>query len=176
VRPARSPLARVIPAWAPAAWLGTARAASDPGLGAGGTASARETGAVTLFVAIAVTGLLVLLGLVVDGGAKVRAAQQADRLAAEAARAAGQAIDLAAVLGGDAIRVDRRAAQAAAEEYLARSGGRGQASVSRDGRTITVTTRASVPTVFLGLIGIGEVGVTGRAEAVLVHREGGSLR
>lgn len=168
--------AGVVPARVAGAGPGRARRPADAGLGAGGTASAGETGAVTLFVALAVTGLLVLLGLVVDGGAKVRAAQQADRLAAEAARAAGQAIDLAAVLGGDAIRVDRRAAQAAAEEYLARSGGRGRAAVSGDGRTITVTTRASVPTVFLGLIGISEVDVTGRAEAVLVHREGGSLR
>ena len=54
----------------------------------------------TLFFAVAVVGLLVLLGLVVDGAAKVRAVQRADTLAAEAARAGGQAIALPPTIAG----------------------------------------------------------------------------
>lgn len=45
-----------------------------------------EAGSVTVFVAISVLGLLLLIGLVADGGAKLRATQRADSVAAEAAR------------------------------------------------------------------------------------------
>jgi Flp pilus assembly protein TadG len=135
-----------------------------------------ERGAVTLFLAIATTGLLAMVGLVVDGGAKVRAVQRADRLAAEAARAAGQAVDLPAALRGEAIRLDRRAAVAAADDYLERAGAQGSVSISSGGRAITVTTTASVPTVFLGLVGISDFTVTGRADVSLVHTEGGVPR
>lgn len=126
-----------------------------------------DRGSVTLFLSIAVLGLLVMAGLVVDGGAKVRAAQRADRVAAEAARAAGQAVDLTSVLAGTAIKVDTRAALAAARAYLTASGVTGSAEVSADGRSIVVHTAASEHTVFLGLIGISELHVHGRASAVL---------
>jgi hypothetical protein len=39
-----------------------------------------------------------------------------------------------------------------------------------------VTTEATVPTVFLGLVGVPQLTVTGTAEARLVHVEGGVLR
>jgi hypothetical protein len=132
-----------------------------------------ERGSVTVFLAVAAVGLLALVGLVVDGAAKVRAVQRADRLAAEAARAAGQAVDLTGVLAGEAIRVDRRAALVAAGDYLRAAGAEGSAHVSSDGRTVTVTTHATQPTVFLGLIGMGEFAVRGRAEVDLVHSQGG---
>jgi hypothetical protein len=128
-----------------------------------------DRGAVTLFVAIAMVGLLALAGLVVDGGAKVRAVQRADRVAAEAARAAGQAVDLAGVLEGSDVRVDRRAALVAAEAYLRASGVEGAARVIEGGRGIAVTTTTSVPTVFLGLIGVPRFTVRGSAEVALVH-------
>jgi hypothetical protein len=143
-------------------------------LGRARIAGARaDRGAVTMFLAVAVVGLMALAGLVVDGAAKVRAAQRADRVAAEAARAAGQAIDLTAALGGEAVRVDRRAALAAAAQYLRDAGVEGRASVSADGAAITVTTHSSAPTVFLGLVGVPEVDARGRAEARLVHSERG---
>jgi hypothetical protein len=128
-----------------------------------------DGGAITLFVAIAMVGLLALAGLVVDGGAKVRAVQRADRLAAEAARAAGQAIDLAGVLEGSDVRVDRRAALVAAESYLRASGVEGSVRVIDGGRAIAVTTTTSAPTVFLGLIGVPQFTVRGGAEVALVH-------
>ena len=140
------------------------------------TGRSGERGSVTIFIAIAVVGLMAMLGLAVDGGAKVRAAQRADRLAAEAARAAGQAVDATAALGGRAIRVDRAAARSAAQRYLAEAGAKGSADISADGRGITVRTEATVPTVFLGLVGVSEFTVSGRAEARLVHIQGGDLR
>jgi Flp pilus assembly protein TadG len=120
-------------------------------------------------VAIAMVGLLALAGLVVDGGAKVRAVQRADRIAAEAARAAGQAVDVADVLDGSDVRVDRRAALVAAESYLRASGVEGSVRILDAGRGIAVTTTTSAPTVFLGLIGVPRFTVRGSAEVALVH-------
>ena len=128
-----------------------------------------ERGSVTMFVTVVALGLLVLAGLVVDGSAKVRAVQRADRVAAEAARAAGQAIDLTAALQGSSIRADRRPAIAAARAHLEAAGVVGSVEVAPDGTAITVVARDSVPTVFLGLIGVPRFSVAGRAEVRLVH-------
>lgn len=139
----------------------------------GGTS--RDDGSVTLFIVVAVVGLLALAGLVVDGGAKVRAVQRADRVAAEAARAAGQSVDVAAVLQGARVRVDPRAAVVAANEYLRAAGLPGEARIADDGTSVAVTVTASVPTVFLGLVGIPEFSVEGHAEASLVHSATGDI-
>ncbi|WP_199421656.1 hypothetical protein [Actinotalea solisilvae] len=122
----------------------------------------------TVFVAVTVLGLLVLCGLVVDGGAKLRAAQHADRVAVEAARAAGQAVDPAALVTGE-VTVDRATAVRAAQEYLGATGVRGSAAFSADGTAVEVNTVVSAPTVFLGLVGVGSFTVTGHGRAVLVH-------
>ncbi len=134
-----------------------------------------DRGAVTLFVAITVLGLLTLAGLVVDGGAKVRAVQRADRLAAQAARAAAQAVDVGGVRAGE-VSVDRRAALAAADAYLRAADAQGSARVSDGGASITVRTTATVPTVFLGLIGVPEFTVRGSADVALIHARTGEHR
>ena len=134
----------------------------------------RDCGAVTVFLSIAVVGLLALAGLVVDGGAKVRAVQRADRVAAEAARAAGQAVDLSDVLAGQELGVDRGAAIAAAERYLRAAGVEGTARVVPGGSGIVVSTTTTVPTVFLGLVGIPTFRVQGGAEVALVDSSRGA--
>lgn len=139
-------------------------------------AIAADRGAVTIFVSVAALGLLVLAGLVVDGAAKVRAVQRADRVAAEAARAAGQRVDRAAVLTRSSIRVDRRAAVAAADAHLRAAGVVGSAEFASDGSSLTVTATASEPTVFLGLIGVPRFTVEGRADVRLVHSVRGEPR
>ena len=55
---------------------------------------ARETqrGSVTLWAVIIATSFMLVVGLVVDGGAKLRAGQKADQVAREAARSAAQAV------------------------------------------------------------------------------------
>jgi hypothetical protein len=132
-----------------------------------------ERGAVTIFVAVALVGLLAMAGLAVDGGAKVRAAQRADRLAAEAARAAGQAIDLNGLLQGGPVTVDRRQALAAASRYLDDAGVEGSVELLEGGAVLRVTTSSSERTVFLALIGIARLEVTGQAEVRLTtQREG----
>lgn len=132
-----------------------------------------DTGSVTVFMAITVVGLLVLIGLVVDGGVKIRAAQRADAVAAEAARAAGQAVALPGVVGHQDVAVDRQGAVGAAYAHLAAAGETGNVAIGPDGTTIEVTVTTSSPTAFLALIGITDLTVTGQGEATLVHRISG---
>ena len=128
----------------------------------------RDAGSATVFVAVTMLGLLVLCGLVVDGGAKLRATQRADRIAAEAARTAGQAVDPAALVAGD-VTVDRAAAVQSAQAYLAAAGVTGTVALSPDGTAIEVDVVVTAPSVFLGLVGIESFSVTGHGRAVLVH-------
>lgn len=130
----------------------------------------REAGSISVFVAVASLGLLVLIGLVVDGGVKIRAAQHADTVAAEAARTAGQEVALSAVVGTQTVRVDRQAAVNAANAYLAAAGESGTVQISLDGTAVEVTVTTTAPTVFVSLIGIPSVTATGYSEARLIHR------
>lgn len=127
-----------------------------------------DRGSVTVFFAITAVGMLLLLGLVADGGAKLRATQHATTVAAEAARAGGQALDTAAATAGTTGHVDRTQALQAAQHYLTAAGATGTVAVSADRTRLTVTVTRTAPTAFLSLIGIDQLTVTGHAQAVLV--------
>lgn len=128
---------------------------------------AGDQGSVTLFMVVAAAALMLATGLVVDGGTKIQALQRADDAAAEAARAAGQAIDPARSVRGHTPRADVARAGDAARAYLAAAGVAGSVDVRAD--VIEVTTNISEPTVFLAAIGIGTVSATGTAQARLVR-------
>jgi hypothetical protein len=128
----------------------------------------RDDGRVSVFLAIALLGVIVLIGLSVDGSGKLQALQRADHIAAEAARAAGQAIDAGKAIPGGAKIVDPVLATRAAQAYLAAAGVAGEANPSLDGRKVDVTVHITYATKMLGLIGRGQVTVTGHATAVLV--------
>jgi hypothetical protein len=128
-----------------------------------------DEGSITLFVCVAAVGLLLLAGLVVDGGAKVRAIQRADRLAAEAGRAGGQAIDVRAAIPGNVPVVNPSAAIRAAQAYLTAQGVTGQVRVADAGRALVVDVTVSSPTVFLGLMGVNRVTVHGTSTVRLVR-------
>lgn len=130
---------------------------------------ADDDGSITLFFCIAVVGLLALVGLVVDGGAKVRALQRADRLAAEAGRAGGQAIDVSAAIAGDAPTVDAQAAAQATQAFLRAEGVSGTVTVADAGRALVVDVTTTTNTVFLGLIGLNRMTVHGSAKVLLVR-------
>ncbi|MER5880698.1 pilus assembly protein TadG-related protein [Streptomyces sp. NPDC001910] len=128
-----------------------------------------DWGGVTVFVAICVLGLVGIIGVAVDGGAKMAATERADYVAGEAARAGGQAIDPAKAVTGKAIVTDPQDATAAAKAYLRSAGASGTVSVSGDGKTVTVTVNGSSDTTFLSAVGIGSLPVAGRATATLLH-------
>lgn len=129
--------------------------------------AASDDGSVTLFIVLATVALMLAIGLVVDGGAKIAALQRAHASAQEAARAAGQAIAPAPAVRGQAPRADPGQAATAARTYLEAAGVVGSVYVRGD--VIEVTTTTSQPTVFLAAIGIGSVSATGIAQARLVR-------
>ncbi|SHN42705.1 hypothetical protein [Cryptosporangium aurantiacum] len=127
-----------------------------------------DRGRVSVFLAIALTGVLILIGMVADGGARLRAMQRADNIAAEAARAAGQGIDGGTAIPGGEKRLDPELAVQAAQTYLAEAGVPGTATVNEERTQVVVEVQVTRPTAMLGLIGIDTIQVTGRATAVLI--------
>ncbi len=98
-----------------------------------------DDGGVVVFVAICTVALLGLIGIILEGGGKMRATERADAVAMEAARAGGQALDPAGAVTGTRVRADPAAATAAAYAYLSSTGVSGRVSASADGRKLTVT-------------------------------------
>lgn len=121
---------------------------------------ASDEGSVTVLAAVLMAALLLVLALVVDGGARLRATSRADALAAEAARAAVSAVDLR----GPTVVVDRPAAVAAANTYLANNDATGTITVDPDGSIrVQAQLRRQAP---VGLLG-GTIETTGVATAQL---------
>ncbi|WP_348539025.1 hypothetical protein [Streptomyces sp. KCTC 0041BP] len=87
-------------------------------------------------------------------------------------RAAGQAIDPAAAVAGEALRADPEAAAAAARAYLARAGTQGSVSLSPDSTQLTVTVSDTYATKFLSVAGISSMSVSGHGSARLLGLHG----
>lgn len=120
----------------------------------------RDTGSVSVIVAVLVPALLLVFALVVDGSARLRVIARADALAAEAARAANTAVDTRS----PAVSIDTTTAGRTAADYLARAGYPGQVSVAGPRAVrVTVTVVESTP---IGLLG-GTAEATGTALAEL---------
>ena len=124
-------------------------------------------GRVSLLLIVAVFGLLIAVGLVVDGGQKLRSTQLVDNAASEAARAAVLSVQPGTTIRGQRPKVDEVAARQAAEQYLQRAGVAGSVSVG-DGRVQVRTTSSFTPS-FLSIIGLGTQTVTGQADARLAR-------
>ena len=134
-----------------------------------------QRGSVSLFYASVVIVLFLAIGLVVDGGGKIRAEQRAETVAAEAARAAGQAIDGASVIESGQLRIDPSRARAAAQSYLSSAGVQGNVQII-DGTRLRVTTTVSYDPAFVGVLGVDLTG-RGDAEVRLVRGiDGGEIR
>ncbi|WFE50804.1 pilus assembly protein TadG-related protein [Micromonospora sp. WMMD1155] len=78
-----------------------------------------EHGRVSIFLAVTMIGVLAVIGLSFDGAGQLRTLQRAQNLAAEAARAGGQAIDRATAIEGGPKRIDEDEAVVAVANYLA---------------------------------------------------------
>ncbi len=100
-----------------------------------------------------------MLGLVYDGNGKVAAAREANAAAVAAARAGGDASAANVAAGAS----PGRSAAGAARRSLAAQGVNGSVSVS--GRTLTVRATETYQTVFLQLVGIGQLQGHGEATA-----------
>lgn len=123
-------------------------------------------GGMSLLMLGAAVALMMILGLIVDGGAKARALDHAGAIAAETARAAA-----ATYRPGDAA-IDPITAGAAARDYLAAAGATGSITVA--GMTVTATATLTARTVFLPLVGIDEFTVTGDGQTQVAYDPGGA--
>ena len=127
------------------------------------TAGRDERGSVTAMWAILALALLVLGGLVYDGGRVLTARRDANNLARQAARAGAQQVDEDTIrLGVPALNVTE--AEAAARAFLARRDLTPVAVEVRDS-TVTVTVELVQPTPLLALVGIDDRTVTATASA-----------
>lgn len=108
-----------------------------------------EQGSVSALVAVVATGLVLVAGLAYDGGQIVTAQATARDLAANAARAGAQEVDIDELraTGRAALNID--AASQAADDYLARTGHQGTVTVN--GPSITVSVHVVQPMLILPL-------------------------
>ena len=98
-----------------------------------------ESGMVTAFVVIFTLALVLMAGLVLDGGLALAAKVQAIDDAQAAARAGAQAIDIPTYRASGQITLDPAQATADAERYLAAAGHTGTVSVNGEQVTVTAT-------------------------------------
>lgn len=124
-----------------------------------------DRGSVTVFLAIVAVALLALAGLLVVGGEKMRAIEEANAIASLAARAAAQEVDVSALRSGGEPVLDAHAATAAARDVLGLHDASGTIDV--EGNEVTVTTSVRVPTSMLASVGITKITADGYAVVVL---------
>jgi Flp pilus assembly protein TadG len=128
----------------------------------------RERGSLSLMLVILFVALVALAGIVVDGGAKLAADENAVALAQEAARAGATTVDESAAYSAGSFAVSQQQALAAARSYLT-GAGYDRYSVAPEGsRAIRVSVTISEPTRLLALIGVDSFTCTGTATASLV--------
>jgi len=120
-------------------------------------------GSVTVFVVVFVVALTAVAGLVFDGANVLAARQQAANVAASAARAGAQALDIAGARTSGGTPLDAAEAVDRAETYLAQTGYTGTASVHSDEVFVEVTITRHM--FVLGLAGRTAVTVHGRGAA-----------
>ncbi|WP_369370325.1 pilus assembly protein TadG-related protein [Promicromonospora sp. Populi] len=142
-------------------WLRTRRAPS-------GVRRVRERGDINILAAGMVPALIIAIGLVVDGGGRLQAEDEAEYAADQAARAAAQQIRIDRAQLGLPPEVDpARATQAAADTLDALGVQGGVTAVN--GATVSVGTQVTYETTFLTLIGISSLDVSADAEARAVR-------
>lgn len=122
-----------------------------------------ERGAVTAFVVVFTTTLLLVAGLVIDGGYVLAARRAAINEAEAAARAGAQAVRTDVLRADGPVTIDPTEARRRVLDYLTVSGHAATVDVSGD--TVHVEVSFSKPLAILGLAGLGQVTVRGTGEA-----------
>ncbi|QMU80184.1 hypothetical protein GXW83_10865 [Streptacidiphilus sp. PB12-B1b] len=128
-----------------------------------------------MFVAVIFTGMVLVIGLILDAGGRLDAGVNADEYASEAARAGIQRIDTADAVSGKAIKVDcdkATGAPAAVSAYFAdlrQSGVTMTGTVSGcTATTVAVTVKTTYSTKLLSIIGIDSFPISASGTATLV--------
>lgn len=125
-----------------------------------------DAGSASAFVVVMAVVLMVVAGLVIDGGRALNARSAAMDDAEQAARAGAGAIDVGLLRDTGDVRIDPAAASAAARTFLAAQGWTAdQVVVTTDATTVRVTVDGEVPTALLSLVFIRSMPVHGEAVA-----------
>lgn len=135
----------------------------------------QDQGSVSIWVVTCAFVMIMLVGIAVDLGGKVYAQQNAQDVARQAARTAGQEIQAPGAVRGEEVAADPRAGQQAAQRYLDATDLSGTATVV-DSETMHITTSDTYETKFLGIIGINSIDVRGEADARIAHVVDGAER
>ena len=133
----------------------------------------RDSGQVTAFVVVMTAALILMIGLVLDGGLTLAARERALGQAQEAARAGAQAINLAIYRQNGNLVLNPAQAEGDADAYLAGIGATG--TVAATGGRVTVTVTIVQPMQILDAAGLHAVTVHATASAVPVRGIDGPL-
>ena len=112
---------------------------------------ADERGSLTVYFVVLSLSLLLIAGLVFEGGRLLAARREVQDAAQDAARAGAQALDVAALRDGTTT-LDQADAAAAARAWLAAEGESGTVTVN--GSSVTVSISRSVPLAMLAATGV----------------------
>jgi Flp pilus assembly protein TadG len=126
-----------------------------------------EAGAATVFVVTFAVVLLVMAGLVVDGGLAINARQRVADDVEQAARAGSQHLDLEALRTSGVVRIDPGPeTQKAVRDFLARRGyPAGGIRVTANAAQITVSAEIEQRTALLSLIFINQFTIRAQGQA-----------
>ena len=116
----------------------------------------RPTGEAGAAISVLVVGMativLCILGLVVDGGRALQAADRAEAIADEAARAGGQALDRAAAVAGEDV-LDPAAAVLAARAYIDAAGDDVTGTAYLSGARLITEVEVQTTSIFMAVFG-----------------------
>lgn len=126
-----------------------------------------DRGSVTVFVVVLTVALLMVGGLVIDGGYTLAANRRAFNEAEAAARAGAQAVDMDVLRSTGAVQLDADAARRRADAYLASLGRDGTVEV--EGDSVQVRVRFSQPMLILSIVGVGPLQIEGQGTARAVR-------
>lgn len=132
-----------------------------------GSGTAADEGSAAMWLIVVMSALLVMCGLVFDGGAALAAKGRAADVAQQAARAGADALNADTLYSGGGagtLRAQRAAAVTEARAVLTAAGVTGDVQVTADGVSVTATSTRR--TAILTIIGVDEVTGTATAEAI----------
>ncbi len=125
-----------------------------------------ERGSVSALVVVLAVALMIVAGLVVDGGNAINARQRVIDDAEQAARVGANQIDeITLRTTGDVVILESAAAEAATSFVLARGYDLNEVVVTASADEVSVALTDTVSTQLLSLVGIGSFTVDGEATA-----------
>jgi hypothetical protein len=116
-----------------------------------------DRGVIGLYVSVLFVAFVMVAGLIVDGGAIRSGRREAADVAARAARAGAQQIDVDPLMANGVVILDSESARDAANSLVLGSGMAGQVSATPD--RVTVSVEVEVPMRLLTLVGVKDKSV-----------------